>query len=118
MGLCLLCPARSRWSRSTLKHGTGFPHLSTGDATRDGSARQCTSRLFPSSQALSLYSGSDPYIDSGCQEGEATESPTPSYLIHPHWVVGQHRITGRGGAPTHGNGRLARERTALSAPSR
>jgi len=23
------------------------------------------------------------------------ESPTPSYLIHPHWVVGQHRITGR-----------------------
>src|SRR3989442_13081573 len=95
MGLCPLCPARSRWSRSTLKHGTGFPRLSPGDDPRDGSARQGTRRLVPSSQALSLYAGSDPYLDSGWQEGEATERPPPSYLIHPHWVVGQHRITGR-----------------------
>src|SRR5262245_52497169 len=34
-------------------------------------------------------------LDSGCSPGGAKRSFTPSYLSHPHWVVGQHRLTGR-----------------------
>src|SRR5467141_2380091 len=118
MGLGRIRPARSRRSRSTLKHGTGFPHVSPGDDTRDGSARHGTGRLFPSPQALSLYSGSDPHLDSRGHAGQATGGPPPSYLIHPHWVVGQHRIARRRGTPTHGPGCLVRSRTARSPHSR
>src|SRR4030095_15564225 len=104
----LVSPARSGWSGATLEHGTGLSHLSAGDHTRDGSARPCPRRLVPSSQAVSFYSGPDQRVDARRSEGGAAERPAPSYLIHSDWVVGQHGLARRGGAPAHGHGCVAR----------
>jgi len=95
VGLCLVSPAGAGWSGATLEHGTGLSHLPAGYHTRDGSARPCPRRLFPSSSAVSFYSRPDQRLDARCPEDGAPGRPAPSYLLHPDWVVGQHGIARR-----------------------